>query len=182
MTPHATARAYSLIEMVLVVAIAGIVAAVAVPRLGSGFPGSRLTGVENRLTAEFALVGDLARAQGRSHTIQFSIADDEMRVYEGTGVGGAGLIRRIHLSEPPYETSIVSTNITNAQATIVVDGFGMYASNAKVTVTTGGVHRTINLTAALTGGAVTMPAEGTLSGVGRVLDGLIGGLPVLGDI
>lgn len=173
-------RAFSLIEMVLVVAIAGIVAAVAVPRLASGYPGKRLDGVERRLTAEFALIGELARAQGRSHTIEFSIAQDEMRIYEGVGASRAGLVRTVRVSDPPYEAGLVSTNITDAASRIEIDGFGMYSAGAKVTVSAGGVHRVVTLSGPL--GGVPVEESEESGGVGKVLDGVIGGLPILGGL
>lgn len=176
----ARTRAFSMIEMVLVVAIAGITAAVAVPKLSSGFPGSRLAAVENRLIAEFAMVGELARAQGKSHTIQFSITDSEMRVYEGAGAGRGAVIRTIRLSDPPYETTIVSTNITDVAQMITVDGFGIYSATAKVTVSTGGTTRAVTLSAPLAGTPVVPPDAEESGGLGGLLDGLIGGLPILG--
>lgn len=177
-----TTRAFSLIEMVLVVVIAGIAAMVAVPRLGSGYAGSRLAGLENRMVAEFALVGELARAQGRSHTIQFNIASAEMRVFEGAGASRAGLVRTVRLSDPPYESRIVSTNITAESSEITVDGFGMYSSGVKVTVSAGGVHRTVTLSGPLAGTPATAPEDGLVDGTVKLLDGVIGGLPILGGI
>lgn len=171
-------RGFTLLELLLVVAVIGVLALVAVPRLASAQTGSRLAGAERRMQSEFAAVGELASAQGVTHTIQFHIPSSEMRIYRGTTAAAPALIRTIPFADEPYRTAIVATNITGAHTTIQVDGFGVYSAAATVQIDLGGIVRVVELTAPVAGSAsVLEDAEAGGAGLlGDLIKGLLGGL------
>lgn len=169
---------FTLLELILVVAIIAVLALVAVPRLASAQTGSRLAGAERRMQSEFAAVGEIASAQGVTHTIQFHIPSSEMRIYRGPTAAAAALIRTIPFADEPYRTAIVATNITGAHTTIRVNGFGVYSASARVQIDLGGTVRVVDL-AAPVAGSVSVPAEAESGGaglLGGLIKGLLGGL------
>lgn len=171
-------RAFTLIELVLVVLVVGIVAAVAVPRLATAQTAARLNGAENRLISEFTAVGELAAAQGTTHTIQFDIASGELRVFRGTALIRSALVKDVSFSNEPYGVRFVATNITGGASTIRVDGFGMYSASAKVQIAYGPDVRVVSLDGPIPGAPITQEeAEAGGDGLlGGLIKGLLGGL------
>lgn len=164
-------RAFSMIELVIVVLIIGMVAAVAVPRLTSAQSGSRLVAAENRLLSEFGAVGEQALAMGQSHTIQFHVPTSEFRVYEGSPPALGSLVRTVRLGQEPYRVQIVSTTIGNPDGFIVVNGHGMYSAGAKVQISVGGSVRAVTVEGPMKGALVLEAPKD-----GGVVDGVVGGL------
>jgi prepilin-type N-terminal cleavage/methylation domain-containing protein len=167
---------FTLIELVLVVAIIAMMAVIAVPRLASAQTGSRFSGAERRMQSEFAAVGELAAAEGRAHTIQFHIPSGEMRVYRGTVLTAPSLVRSIAFADEPYRASIVATNITGGGATVLVDGFGMYSAEAKIQIAIGSDVRVVNLSGPVAGSAVKTEDVDGGGLLGGLIDSLLGGL------
>lgn len=165
-------RAFSLIELVLVVIIIGVVAAVAIPRVGSGQAGTRVDAAEKRMQSEFEAVGDLARSKGRSHTVQISLPDSQIRVYEGTPPALGALVRTVPMSEAPYSVRFQTSTITDPNGYITVDGHGMYSANARVGIDAAGIARTVNLVAPVH----TSLEEGIEANGGDTGGGLLGGI------
>ncbi|MCC5822591.1 MAG: type II secretion system protein [Planctomycetes bacterium] len=168
-------RGFSLIELVLVIIVIGMVAAIAVPRVSSGQSGKRLSAAEKRLVTEFESVSDLARAKGRTHTIQIHLSQSEFRVYEGSPGSLGPLVRTVPMSRSPYEVRFETTNITHPQGYLTVDGFGMYSANARVRIAAGSMTRTVDLV----GPVMTSLKEAEESGGGGgggLLGGLVNGL------
>jgi prepilin-type N-terminal cleavage/methylation domain-containing protein len=171
-------RGFTMIELVLVVLVVAVVAAIAVPRLATAQTAARLNGAENRLLSEFAAVGELAAAQGRTHTIQLHLGSAELRVFQGTALIRDALVRTVAFGEEPYGVRFVSTNITSGASTIVVDGHGMYSSSAKVQIAYGSDVRVVTLTGPVAGAPITEEeAEAGGDGLlGGLIKGLLGGL------
>lgn len=164
-------RAFSLIEIVLVVVIVGIVAAVAIPRIGSAQAGTRIESADKRMRSEFVAVGELARANGRSHTVQISLPDSQIRVYEGTPPSLGPQVRTVSMAEQPYAVRFVSTTISDPNGYITVDGYGMYSANARVRIETSGIDRVVDLKA-----PVRTTLEEGVEATGGTGGGLLGGI------
>lgn len=170
-------RGFTMLELVLVVVIIGMVAAVAAPRLAASQTGARLNAAEKRLASEFAAAAEMATTKGVTHTIQFDIAASELRVFEGPLANKSALVRTVPLGAEPYGVSLVSTNITGGASTIRVDGFGMYSATAKVQIAHRGAVRVVNLNGPVRGVLVEASAsEGGL--ISALLKGLLGGLTI----
>lgn len=163
-------RGFSLIELVLVIIVIGMVAAIAVPRVSSAQSGNRLSAAQSRLVAEFEMAADLAKAKGRTHTIQLHLGESEFRVYEGRPGSLGALVRSVPMARSPYEVYFASTNIANPQGYLTVDGFGMYSANARVRIVAGSTTMDVELV----GPVMTSLEEAQESGGGG--GGLLGGL------
>ncbi len=172
------ARGFTLMEMVLVIAVIGVTAAVAVPRLASAQTGARLTGAERRMISEFEAVGERAAAEGRAYCVQFHLLSGEMRVFLGTTPTPAALVRTVAFAAEPYGARIVGTNITGGSATIVVDGSGLYSATAKVQLQAGDAVRVVDLSGPVAGApSLTGTIEQTGGGLlDALVDTLLGGL------
>ncbi len=171
-------RAFTMIEMVLVVVIVGMVALLAVPRLSASRVGLRLDAAEARLRSEFAAISALSRSTGRTHAIQFNADNSELRVFEGKAADKDHLVYAVSLAARPYTTRIGSVTIADGRATVVVDPYGIYSSDAKVQITSGSISRVVSLGGPRSGAPVESVKDASQDPglIGGLLQGLLGGL------
>lgn len=74
---------FSLLELVLVLALAGLLAAVVVPSLPGALESARLRGSAADVRATLALARTLAVSDGRSRTVAFDLGRGEYGIDEG---------------------------------------------------------------------------------------------------
>lgn len=151
-------RAFSLLEMVIALAIIAALAVVAVPRLSAAQTGSRLEAAENRILSEYQSAAELARARGSGVTIHFSTANDRMTISEGTAAAPGAELRRVEFAAAPYECDLTAITSLTVPGSIDVDAFGIYSQSAKVSFRVGGVTRAITLSGPVKG-VVAEPAD-----------------------
>jgi type II secretion system protein H len=70
-------RGFSLLELILVLAIAGLLAAVVIPSLPGALESARLKGTAGEVRAVFTLARTLAVSESRSRTVIFDFARGE---------------------------------------------------------------------------------------------------------
>ncbi|MEM9372419.1 MAG: prepilin-type N-terminal cleavage/methylation domain-containing protein [Planctomycetota bacterium] len=137
-------RAFSLFELVVVVGIIAVLAAIAVPRLASGNLGVRLDAFEARIQAETLAAGELARSVGSARSIVVDPSNDLLLIYEGdSGVSGTPLVT-IDFSAAPYGIDITDWS-EGDKGHIVADGFGVFDSGFKVTAAIDGLSRSVTV-------------------------------------
>lgn len=138
-------KAFTLIEVVVTLAILAIVTAIAVPRIVSAHVSTRLDAAENRIVSMFDAAADHARARSGYVTLQISAAKDTVTIYSGRGSNLGAVIEQTEFADPPYTVDINTTNIADPGGNIVVDGDGIYESAAKIRMTADGVQRVVTL-------------------------------------
>ncbi|XHC25877.1 MAG: prepilin-type N-terminal cleavage/methylation domain-containing protein [Phycisphaerales bacterium] len=123
---HSTrSTGFSLVELVVVMLILGVIAAIAAPRFGHASTTFRLEAAINKIEADLKYAAQMARAQSRTVKVTF---DPDTDSYTITGVDGPldGVANyTVNLAEPPYEVQIADVRFTlGTSSTFRIDGHG----------------------------------------------------------
>ena len=151
-----TRPAFSLVELVLVLAILGVLAAVAAPRYSASICNYRVTLAAHRVASDVALVQAAARAASASRALTFDLVHSQYTVGGVAALDGAAGGYTVVLAAQPYAVSLKSASFTNAAAngTITFNGYGTPDGGATIVVSTGSYTRTVAVDAAT--GAATV--------------------------
>lgn len=132
---------FSLIELVVVMAIVGIVGAIAVPRFSQATSRQQLNSAADRVMADLELASTRARAASQPVTVRFRTGNDN---YTFNNVGGDAMV--VELDESPYGVQVKSAKFgTNKTASF--NGFGVPDDSGFVTLSLGSDEVTIYLEA-----------------------------------
>jgi prepilin-type N-terminal cleavage/methylation domain-containing protein len=179
-------RGFSLIEVVVTLLIIGIVAAIAAPRLAAASSGSRIEAAEQRIQSVFQTAGEMARARGETITLQVDTDADAIFLFDGLTVDRDTLIGIARLGESPYEVDIQTTNITDPDGFIIIDGYGIFAEAPKIRIASQDLQRVVAISvpvAVVAGSVDDQGFDGSDPGLGVNLNiaGLNVGLNLKGN-
>ena len=108
-----------MIELVIVVAITGIIAAIAVPRFGDASSGRRLQAARSTILNDIETAKLRARATSKQHVIKF-YPDQEMYVIvEGNEVKRDAIVLSRKLSDDPYNLGIHRTDLGGDMVAVI---------------------------------------------------------------
>lgn len=156
--PTATGRlsvpGFTLIELMTVLVIIVIFAAIAAPRYGASLARYRADAAARRIAADLTYARSAARSASAPRTVTFNIPSNR---YGIAGVVAAG--RRagpydISLREEPYNASIASADFGGDTA-VTFSGYGVPDSGGSVVVISGIVSKTVTLSDATGGVTIT---------------------------
>lgn len=150
---HSTTHAFSMIELVLVISIIGVTAAIAMPRFADASTGRVLVSAEKLIREDLENVALRARAVGKIHTVVFYPDREVYCVFEGTSIAKEALVLTNNLSSSPYGLDLVGTNLTDDYC--VITAFGEVRPGFTVQVATGGITKSIVIEGAATRDVVT---------------------------
>ena len=139
--------AFSLLELLLAMAVIGIMLAIAVPRYAVSATRYHLDAAARRIVSDLSLAQSRARATSKSQPVLFSVAAG---TYQITGM--ATLDRKpgdyaVALAGDPYRVTLVSADF-GGQASITFDGYGSPTRGGTIVIQAGGDQRTITVDAA----------------------------------
>ena len=152
--------AYTLVELVLVLFIMGVVAAIAVPRLSQSAARQRVDGAASRIVSDLAYARSVARTSSSAVTVLF---DPSRNRYAMAGVRDP--LRNtappyiVDLSQDPYQAAILGgaavaagntapvTGSANGTFSITFDGYGEAGTTGWVVVRSGGLTREVAMDA-----------------------------------
>lgn len=137
---------YTLVELVLVVAIVAVLAGIAVPRYGRGAARYRADAVAKRIAAELQQAQQRARSGSGPCTILFDTATSSFAVTYPTIGGVAGRTIRTDLTLPPYAATIRAANFGGGNS-LSFNGYGKPSSAGTLVVGSGNEQRTITVSA-----------------------------------
>ncbi len=140
-------RAFSLVEVLLVLTIATVVAAIAVPRYAQALARYRAEVAAHRIADDLTLARRDARASGRSRTVVFDVSNDRVTIATIDDLDDPADPYRLDLRESPYEADLLSAGF-GGDAQVVFDGYGQADSGGTAVVAVGGNQRTVTLDAA----------------------------------
>ncbi|HRJ49729.1 MAG: prepilin-type N-terminal cleavage/methylation domain-containing protein [Phycisphaeraceae bacterium] len=126
-------RAFSLVELVIVVAIMGLAATLAAPRLSAVLGRQRASQAGARVKSELARVSSLARATSRPWTVTFSAAGLSV---SGADAAGEAVSWLVSLSDEPYLSRITTINF-GADNAVIYNGHGLPTESGKVELRSG---------------------------------------------
>ena len=139
-------RAFSLLELVMVVAIMGIVAAIAAPRYAHSIARYHIDVAAKRIVNDLALASRLARNAGAERTLSFNDDGTQYTISDLAGLEKSAEPYRVDLQAEPYCTRAESVNF-GGKSSVTFDAFGQADSGGEIVLTSGDFTRTITLDA-----------------------------------
>lgn len=147
-----SATAFTLMEMMVVLAVVAILATVAIPRFGGSISGKRLDAAARRVQLDLSGARDLARRTSQGVRVRFTPGSDAYSFVGVASVDRPADVYRVELAREPYGVTIDSLDL-GGDEDVIFDGFGTPDSDGLVVLRCGTSYRTIRLEAA-TGVAV----------------------------
>ncbi len=140
----ASQRGFSLLEVVLVLAIMGIAAAVAVPRYSRAGARYRADLAARRVAADLRLAQSQAKAASSARTVAFSAATEQYQLLGVSSPDGAPGDYTVVLSAEPYKADLTSANF-NGNSQVIFSGWGLPNDGGTVVISVGGQQRTVTV-------------------------------------
>jgi len=133
---------FSLLEVLLVLAIIGIAAAVAAPRYGRAGARYRADLAARRVAADLCLAQAQAQAVSAARTVLFSAATDRYQLVGISSPDGAPGDYAVILSAEPYKADLVSADFSGVSQ-VIFSGWGLPNNGGTVVISAGGQQRTV---------------------------------------
>ena len=137
-------RAFTLIELVIVVLIMGIMAAAAAPRFNKSLCYHRAESAAKRIKADLELARKYAMSTSTKQTVSFVVASDRYSLAGVKDLNHGTQIYEVDLSDSLCNASIVSAAFDNgSDSDVEFDGYGVPDSGGTVVIQSGIYQRTI---------------------------------------
>jgi type II secretory pathway pseudopilin PulG len=135
--------AFTYIELVLVIGIIAVMAALAAPRYAVALADYRAEHAARRIAADIAATQAAARAAAAAQTISFDVSGSAYQV-PPTVAGNAP--SKVTLLDAPFNATVVSAGFGGAGGnTLTFNGFGLATSGGTIVLRSGGNTRTITV-------------------------------------
>lgn len=164
-----------MIEVVMVIIIMGIIAAIAAPKFADAGTGRRLSAGQKLIEKDIEIVKLRARATGKPHLIVFYPADDMYVAFEGTEVIRNAIVLARDLSDSTLELDLSRTNL-GGDEDIFVSELGELEKDFTVGIMDQGIEKLI----AFTGVGFSRPSVTETDSVVEIRTGVLD-LSVGGD-
>ena len=125
-------RAFSMVELVIVLAIVGVTSAIALPRYLSSTMRVKVDGAARKVVADIERLRDRARQQGREQRVYFG---DAGYVLVTTDDSGAAVKEQVDLTLEPYRVGIKAQVMTDQGLTF--DSLGRAGTPLVIYLTNG---------------------------------------------
>lgn len=134
-------RAFSLLELVVVLSIIGITALIAVPKYANSVTRFRVDAAAARVSEDIELMRTRARAASEPRIITFNETTD---IYSITGEKGLDMDANyvVDLSSGPYNADIVLVDFAGNDY-LTVDGYGAVLDTGRIVIRAGDQYRTL---------------------------------------
>jgi prepilin-type N-terminal cleavage/methylation domain-containing protein len=128
--------AFTLVELVLVLAIIATFAAIAAPRYANALTNYRADGISRRIAADLELARMKARQTSTDVTVTFDVLNNRYDIPAVPSLHNPGVGVGVDLSVEPYRAELISVSFGGDQA-VVYDGYGIPDSGGSVTLSCG---------------------------------------------
>lgn len=136
MSPRTRTAAFSLVELVLVMAIVGITAAIAAPRYARSIAAYSAQAAADRLRADLETARERAKAASSSYSVLFPVGQSAYDIYPTAAPADLSRRSTVRLDADPYRASITSVNFEGFNV-LTFSGFGLPDHGGAVAVTRG---------------------------------------------
>ncbi len=135
-------RSFTLIDLVMAMAVIVIVAAIATPRYANALTRYRAEAAARRIAADFQLARQTAKSTSSSRTVAFNPAQHSYVISDVREFDSAGTTYSVQLQDPPYQAQFALVDF-GGDANLIFDGFGIPDSGGSVIVQAGDYQYTI---------------------------------------
>lgn len=142
--PAPLSKGFSLLELVLVLAILAVLAAIAAPRYAGAASRYRADCAARRIAADLGMARGRARAASASRSVVFTLSPASYKMPGVRDPDRPGSDYTVNLSEEPYRVTLVSVNF-GGDAQVVFSGYGLPDSGGTVRVRAGDCEKTVVL-------------------------------------
>jgi prepilin-type N-terminal cleavage/methylation domain-containing protein len=139
-------RAFTLLELSIVVVLISILAVVALPRFINATASHRLDTAAVRIVADLTMAQRQARISGTSQSVQFEPDKDGYGLPGVADIDHAGSTYYVQLFSEPYQASLVSADF-GGDTEIIFDGYGTPDSGGSVVIQVQHQQKTISVDA-----------------------------------
>ena len=139
-----TPTAYSLLELVLVLAIMAIITALAVPRYNSSLSRYRADAAARRIANDLELTQSRAYSRNATQSAVFSIASNSYQLAGIADLNHPNQPYTVKLADPPYFAVLKSVNFAGSN-TVSFDGYGQPTNPGVIILVVGVEQRTITV-------------------------------------
>lgn len=146
MTSARRKSAFSLVELVIVMIIVGMLAAMAIPRFAGATVRQRADAAARRLVADLNMAGRHAYQTGSSQTVVFNLTDHSYQMPGLIDPQRPGQEYVIELMDEPYLTRLVSVDFSGFEK-VTFDGYGVPDNGGTIVIAAGDEKRTISVDA-----------------------------------
>lgn len=136
--------AFSLFELVLVLAIMGIMAGIAAPRYARSLARYRADMAARRIAADITLAQSRARSTSSSQTIRFDVNGGQYSIPGMADPDTRTGTYTINLADEPFRAALGTVNF-NGNASLNFNGYGDPSTSGSLTVSCGDVVKTVTV-------------------------------------
>lgn len=146
-------RAFTLIELVIVLVIVAIASAVAIPRFASASSRYRVDAAVQQIIADVSLTAAFANNASAAHTIRFEPADDRYVLVNQPSPANPATDKSIELGLEPFGVNLLQVSF-GSDTEAVLSGHGLLTESGQLTVAVGREARRIVFTRGSTNATV----------------------------
>ena len=144
--PEKHDRAFSLIELIIVLVIVAAVSTIAIPRYANSHARYRVESAARRIAADLTYTRSVARSTSSAAAVVFNLGTETYTIPEVTPLDGGPGVYTVNLVAEPYLSTLDTANFGGTPIANF-DGYGTPLNGGSVTVTAGGLTETIVLDA-----------------------------------
>jgi prepilin-type N-terminal cleavage/methylation domain-containing protein len=142
---HKSSRcAFTLIELILVVLIVSVMAAVAAPKYAESLASFRIQGVAQRIAADIRQARRYAQQNSSTQWIIFNVTTNSYVLTDINNVDRPSQTYQLSLANPEYECELVSADF-NSTAILTFDIFGRPLNTGTIVVRCGNLTQTLTI-------------------------------------
>lgn len=139
---------FTLVELVMVLAIAAVVAAMAAPRWGRSMARWQVDAAARRLAADLAWAQSRARVTSSRQTVNFNVTSGQYQLVGVPDPDHPANTYTVSLGQAPYRCAIVSAAPADTNGNVTFDGYGTPSAGGTIVLQCGDFQRVVQVNAA----------------------------------